>query len=390
MQWETIVSLFLIYSFHFIHFCASENIDDSPNSDNKMDISDPTTISQESIGLSPDAEQNSLMTLTETVRIKTNASLDNKMRTSNIKLDNRNLINKNSNIKQKQRVSSTKVEMHPLMEPPINSVADDLSPDTSIMFDGTDKKTFHTEIIQMETEPQIEASLIKQFDLLELSNSVQNIDDKHMMSSDESEPDVSQYQALVEPTFQSVSLTNNNVNKVKIVSKSNPLHCNPLTNELKLLTTHEDSSVETISNDSFDDDVEDEYGFTINETSNNIKQASNSGKNRPVTNKNEKTTTVKDPIATNAIASASASANASANAIGSVNGMQPTSTVAVTLSNGQTRDIDMKVIEPYKRCLSHGGYIKSPGQNAIVIFSACYLPERSRRDYQYVMDNLFL
>lgn len=363
-----------------------------------MDISDPTTISQESIGLSPDAEQNSLLTLTETVKVRMNASLNNKMRTSNsnsgsdqqpknklvdTKLDNRNHMN------QKQRVSSTKVEMHPLMEPPIKS-DDDLSPDSSTMFDGPYANTFHTEIIQMETEPQIEAALIKQFDLLELPNLMQNIDDKHMMSSGESEPDVSQYQALVEPTFQSVSLTNYNVNKVNLTPKANPLRKIPLTNELKLMTTHEDSSIETISNNSFDDNAEDEDGFSIDGTSSIIKQASNNGEKDPVTNKNGETTTVNDSNVTNANAIATAGASASASASISVNGLQHTSTVAVTLSNGQTRDIDMKVIEPYKRCLSHGGYIKSPGHNAIVIFSACYLPDRSRTDYHYVMDNLFL
>ena len=30
------------------------------------------------------------------------------------------------------------------------------------------------------------------------------------------------------------------------------------------------------------------------------------------------------------------------------------------------------------------------GFNAIVVFTACYLPDRRRRDYHYVMDNLFL
>lgn len=51
--------------------------------------------------------------------------------------------------------------------------------------------------------------------------------------------------------------------------------------------------------------------------------------------------------------------------------------------------IDLKVIEPYKKVLSHGGYY-GDGLNAIIIFSGCYLPDRSRRDYQYVMDNLFM
>lgn len=62
----------------------------------------------------------------------------------------------------------------------------------------------------------------------------------------------------------------------------------------------------------------------------------------------------------------------------------------ITLPDGKTREIDMKVIDPYKRVLSHGGYLKAGGHNAIVIFSACHLPDRSRTDYHYVMDNLFL
>ncbi|XP_048748356.2 protein prune homolog 2-like isoform X2 [Ostrea edulis] len=56
---------------------------------------------------------------------------------------------------------------------------------------------------------------------------------------------------------------------------------------------------------------------------------------------------------------------------------------------GKSMKIDLKVIEPYKRVLSHGGYY-GDGLNAIIIFSGCYLPDRSRRDYQYVMDNLFM
>ncbi|XP_061180550.1 uncharacterized protein LOC133189157 isoform X2 [Saccostrea echinata] len=56
---------------------------------------------------------------------------------------------------------------------------------------------------------------------------------------------------------------------------------------------------------------------------------------------------------------------------------------------GKQMKIDLKVIEPYKRVLSHGGYY-GEGLNAIIIFSGCYLPDHSRRDYQYVMDNLFM
>ncbi|XP_052239411.1 uncharacterized protein LOC127850425 isoform X3 [Dreissena polymorpha] len=56
---------------------------------------------------------------------------------------------------------------------------------------------------------------------------------------------------------------------------------------------------------------------------------------------------------------------------------------------GKDFRVDMKVIEPYKKVLSHGGYY-GDGLNAIILFCGCYLPDRSRSDYQYVMDNLFL
>ncbi|KAG5867291.1 hypothetical protein JTB14_031759 [Gonioctena quinquepunctata] len=62
----------------------------------------------------------------------------------------------------------------------------------------------------------------------------------------------------------------------------------------------------------------------------------------------------------------------------------------MVLPGGEQRTIDMRVIEPYKRVLSHGGYLRAGGHTAIVLFSACYLPDKSRVDYDYVMDNLFL
>ncbi|XP_018576117.1 protein prune homolog 2 [Anoplophora glabripennis] len=62
----------------------------------------------------------------------------------------------------------------------------------------------------------------------------------------------------------------------------------------------------------------------------------------------------------------------------------------MVLPGGEQRTIDMRVIEPYKRVLSHGGYLRAGGHTAIVLFSACFLPDRSRVDYDYVMDNLFL
>ncbi|KAK8739162.1 hypothetical protein OTU49_003510 [Cherax quadricarinatus] len=56
---------------------------------------------------------------------------------------------------------------------------------------------------------------------------------------------------------------------------------------------------------------------------------------------------------------------------------------------GVWRKIDMKVIAPYRKCISHGGYL-GENQNAVIVICACQLPDRSRRDYNYVMDNLFL
>ncbi|KAK6178506.1 hypothetical protein SNE40_013287 [Patella caerulea] len=51
--------------------------------------------------------------------------------------------------------------------------------------------------------------------------------------------------------------------------------------------------------------------------------------------------------------------------------------------------IDLTVIEPYKKVISHGGYY-GEGLNAIIVFSGCHLPDKRRKDYQYVMDHLFI
>ncbi|XP_071496296.1 uncharacterized protein [Diadema antillarum] len=56
---------------------------------------------------------------------------------------------------------------------------------------------------------------------------------------------------------------------------------------------------------------------------------------------------------------------------------------------GKEYNIDMKAINPYKKVLSHGGYY-GEGLNAIIVFASCYLPEKTRKDYTYIMNNLFL
>ncbi|XP_022090779.1 protein prune homolog 2-like isoform X3 [Acanthaster planci] len=51
--------------------------------------------------------------------------------------------------------------------------------------------------------------------------------------------------------------------------------------------------------------------------------------------------------------------------------------------------LDMRAINPYKKVLSHGGYY-GDGVNAIIVLASCYMPDRSRKDYNYIMNNLFL
>lgn len=371
-----------------------------------MDISEQTTISQESFGLSPETEQrtnstvasdslgfvgsdatsnmhssqiNKITSTTTTAAERKMATINSSLsnatsRTSNrlsnsnsnqpdnkyddSSLDNRILVNKNTITNSKQRVGMTLVEMHPLLV--TKSDDDDLSPDSSTTFDGAGNP--ESEFANTESESPMHVSPTQ---TLCLPKAKDNLNEKTFLSSGESEPDISQYQASVEPTFQAVTLTNySSTGKLSAASKVSGLRKIPLTAELMVTTKEDDSSVETISNNSFDDDIEDEDGLSFKETKSNRQPASN-----------------QEAVLTSVSAT-----------IASENGakVQQMSGVVVTLPNGQTRDIDMKVIEPYKRCLSHGGYIKSPGHNAIVIFSACYLPDRSRADYHYVMENLFL
>ncbi|XP_068565489.1 bcl-2/adenovirus E1B 19 kDa-interacting protein 2-like protein isoform X2 [Cebidichthys violaceus] len=54
----------------------------------------------------------------------------------------------------------------------------------------------------------------------------------------------------------------------------------------------------------------------------------------------------------------------------------------------QESRVNMSVLEPFLRVLSHGGYY-GDGMNDIIVFSSCYLPENRLENYQYVMDNLF-
>ncbi|XP_056262029.1 bcl-2/adenovirus E1B 19 kDa-interacting protein 2-like protein isoform X2 [Pseudoliparis swirei] len=56
--------------------------------------------------------------------------------------------------------------------------------------------------------------------------------------------------------------------------------------------------------------------------------------------------------------------------------------------SGHEYHVNMSVLEPYLQVLSHGGYYGDE-MNAVVLFTACYLPPNTVENYEYVMDHLF-
>ncbi|XP_069072372.1 caytaxin isoform X2 [Pleurodeles waltl] len=55
----------------------------------------------------------------------------------------------------------------------------------------------------------------------------------------------------------------------------------------------------------------------------------------------------------------------------------------------QEHRIDLQMIKPYMKVVTHGGYY-GEGLNAIIVFAACCLPDSNCADYHYIMENLFL
>uniref|UniRef100_A0A8C5LZS7 ATCAY kinesin light chain interacting caytaxin n=2 Tax=Leptobrachium leishanense TaxID=445787 RepID=A0A8C5LZS7_9ANUR len=55
----------------------------------------------------------------------------------------------------------------------------------------------------------------------------------------------------------------------------------------------------------------------------------------------------------------------------------------------QEHRIDLQMIKPYMKVVTHGGYY-GEGLNAIIVFAACCLPDSNCPDYNYIMENLFL
>lgn len=193
-----------------------------------------------------------------------------------------------------------------------------------------------------------------------------------------SEPDISQYEANVNPHYQSVVL----------VSRPDH-HPQPTTNFQRKISVSADllsdsmSSLDSISQNSFDEELE-----------TNLVSVSISSSVLDDTGFNATTDGAVGGLLDNVASPVSLPTDHMATPIPQYSATDEArdtrSWQKITLPDGRTREIDMKVIEPYKRVLSHGGYLKSGGHNAIVVFSACHLPDRSRKDYHYVMDNLFL
>lgn len=180
-----------------------------------------------------------------------------------------------------------------------------------------------------------------------------------------SEPDLSQYQAAVAPTYESVTLISNSCTKKDFPQhKKKPSTLGFTQRKIALepnLFNDDLSSPDTISGQSFDE---------IRGRRMSLESPTNSIFDDPTFQPDDQATaTETDNV--------------------EIPGRDRSNWVKVILPDGKTREIDMKVIEPYKRILSHGGYLNNK-KNAIIIFSSCFLPDRSRSDYHYVMANLFL
>lgn len=431
---------FLFIFCYFSPCPCSHAVDESPSSDVKMDISETTT-SQESPITSPDFEieknlladvsqregdhpahdkgvipkrkskcktgneitSHTLSTSSSSSLISTrqghgitalladHSDLDN--RNSGIECEDNFQHRSNTNVLSRSNCQLTLTESHPLMSPVTSANSD------------SDHSTFNYPDVMPENEPLLsDASMvpstasIARDDSCNQNAAADNLQDivpsigisaeqphrDFLSSGEESDPDLSQYQASVEPSFQSVSLVaTNSANKLRLDEspKSEVRRIIPLSNEL-LCGDDDASSAETASNQSFDDDCfHDDFDDYLGDprSDNHLISASVSSSMMDDVDASEAT------AAGLARESSSLPQYSAVDEAKDARGWQ-----RITLPDGKTRDIDMKVIEPYKRVLSHGGYLKAGGHNAIVVFSACYLPDRSRKDYHYVMDNLFL
>lgn len=348
---------------------------DSPSSDTKMDISETTTTSQDSPVVSPTTESLEIENISKLITTTTTTTKSTKefLVDNHSNLDNDNSDGNTSNTSSYR----TLVDQHPLMSPAPSE-------------NGHRQYFSYPDVVPESEQPlrlgNPNANVGVTDDSLDVIEpvsgrrkiSVLRSASPDYLSSESEAEDLSQYQANVEPSFQTVSLVPNSSYKATNTSpKIERRRKIPLADDL---LNSDVSSVDTMSNHSFDDDLnlvslspsssfvlDDKIGRAKNTIKYN-KDDDESG-STPTTPKNV------EPLPQYTEAEERRDSR---------------NWQKITLPDGKTREIDMKVIDPYKRVLSHGGYLQSGGHNAIIVFCACHLPDRSRTDYHYVMDNLFL
>ncbi|XP_055701470.1 uncharacterized protein LOC129800825 [Phlebotomus papatasi] len=348
----------------------SEHLESPGFADAKMDISSETTSqSQESPGVtSPDDDGNTFHE-----REIDSISVYEDTKTENTK-ELSSSVSKNQSY---MKTGLTLASNHPLMSPAMTDSDSENShnhksisktsrfayPDVVPVNESQRHKTTRTTRPATSSEKKVKSTIPIKLENLDIvdnpigcrkASAFRDLSPDKMASSG-SEQDLSQYHASVTPSFQSVAL----------MSRPLPTSSNEQRNQSKCIqdALSDVSSVESFSNRSFDDDF----------NPNAISGSPTSSLFDNNISREDIECTLDDQLDYPTIA--------------------PDSTHTkqkIIMPDGKTREIDMKVIEPYKRVLSHGGYLKTAGHNAIIIFSACYLPDRSRTDYHYVMDSLFL
>ncbi|EDV21335.1 uncharacterized protein TRIADDRAFT_60259 [Trichoplax adhaerens] len=55
---------------------------------------------------------------------------------------------------------------------------------------------------------------------------------------------------------------------------------------------------------------------------------------------------------------------------------------------GESKELDLRIVEAYRKVVSHGGYTHDG--SALIVFSGCYMPKKSEPNYSYILDHLFL
>ncbi|XP_017475997.1 PREDICTED: uncharacterized protein LOC108366191 [Rhagoletis zephyria] len=400
---------------------------ESPLTDSKMDISDTTT-SQGSAGISPLGEDDdpdvsqspthSNHNIHEVLIKESNLVTNGTIKGENLKsvnaptsdLDNRCIRSgalQLELIPQRQNIERTLTDSHPLMSPTgsendqsstnsvttNNEVKRNNFPDVVPQYEHVQSPLQHNAIVEQNTVNHNRGAALTS---APMHNKLAYLraHSPDLLSS-ESEADVSQYHAAVEANFQTVALiqtaSSDTQKNVRRFRKGAP-NCGNAGDDI--------SSLDSISNHSFDDDEDIEHNLaSLSPSSSLIDGLDDDSEDGDVGVVN--CMDDDDEFAEAVTPTPHGHLSALAADINARSGQLPQYSAAeerrdsrnwqkITLPDGRTREIDMRVIEPYKRVLSHGGYLQAGGHNAIVIFCACHLPDRSRADYSYVMDNLFL